>query len=447
MKYLLILTTSLFLWLTANSQTWKTYNTDNSDIPTNEINQIYAENDTSIWMTIAWGTLIHYDGHTFTQINGSPDSSIILQNANCIIKDKAGNYWVSSEYDGMYKFNGDNWTHYTPQDMGFDLGPYESIHLRKMALQNGGPGFTAGALWIATYSRGVIQYDGNSWEVYDTQNSILPGPGVHSVAVEDSPTDTSYMVWIGTGQGLVKYDGTNWENVNVGDESDLWINAITFDKGGITFGNGVMYIGSELGTFGIYENDNWVIYSVADPWNPNNSVNEIKVDADHNVWMATSNEGVAFYDETQFIYYYQDNSEIPANNVYSLDVSNNSDSIHVWMNANYTGLTVLGKTLVNGINENSITQGLNLSVFPNPVRDILNVSFELSDYGITQNCPVIISLYDNEGRKIVLFNKQDKISGKQNLTFDLSGYNLPEGVYYLKLSVEKRAVTKKIVIN
>ena len=447
MKHLLILTASLFFWFTANTQTWKTYNTGNSDIPDNSILNIYAENDSSIWMTIAWGTLIHYDGHTFTQINGSPDSSIILLNANCIIKDDAGNYWISSEYDGMYKFNGNNWTHYTPQDMGFDLGPYESLHLRKMALQNGGPGSTSGALWIATYSKGVIKYDGNTWKVYDPQNSILPDPGVHSIAVEHSPTDTSYMVWIGTGQGLVKYDGINWEIVSVGEESDVWVNAITFDDGGITFGNGVMYVGGEDGTFGIYENGTWDLFSVADPWNPNNSVNGIKVDADHNVWIATSDAGLYFYDETQFISYYQDNSGIPSDHVYSIDVSNNNDSTHVWISAGYTGLTVLSKALVNGINENNIKQGFDMTVFPNPVKNVLNVSFEISATGITANSAVTISLYDNEGRKTILFNEHNNISGKQNLTFDLSRYNLPEGVYYLKLKAGKRAVTKKVVIQ
>ena len=447
MKQLFLFTSVLFLWLTTYPQTWRTYNTDNSDIPTNSILHIYSENDTSIWITLYDGGLIHFNGETFKEINGSPDSSIILQHANYIIKDDNGNYWISSGGNGLYKFKDNNWTQYTPQDMGFDLGPYESLGLGKMALQNGGPGLTAGALWIGTSSKGVIKYDGNSWKVYDPQNTILPCTSIHSLAIENSPTDTSYMVWIGTGCGLVKFDGTNWEIFNVGDESDSRVDAIVFDKGGVTFGNGVMYVGTFMGIFGIFENGSWDLDFVADPWNPNNYINDIKVDADHNVWMASSEEGLAFYNETQFIYYYPDNSEIPSDHVYSIDVSNNNDSTHVWISAGYTGLTVLSKALVNGIDENSITQGLKMSVFPNPVKNILNVNIDIPDNGVILKNPVLISLYDNKGRKITLLNEQNNILGKQNLHFDLKRYNLPDGIYYLKVKIGKRAVTKKVVIK
>ncbi len=446
MKRIVISTVVLMMWITSASQTWKTYNTDNSDIPSNDIFSVYTENDSTIWLCY-WGGLIRYDCEMFTEITGSPDSSIVLQNPNYIIKDKNGYYWVSSEYEGLYKFKGDEWTHYTPQDMGFDLGPYESLHLRKIALQHGGPGFEAGALWIATYARGVIKYDGDAWKIYDSQNTIMPDPGVHAVAVEDAPTGTNYMVWVGTGSGLVKFDGSSWEIVGVDEENDLWINAITFDKGGITFDNGVMYVGSEGGKFGIYKNGTWDVYNMADAWNPNNSVQDIKVDAAHNVWMATSEEGLAFYDETQFILYYQSNSGIPANNVFSIDVSHEDDSVFVWLCPNYTGLTSFSKAFVSGINENiSNSNGLCLSVMPNPVRSHLKLQFKVP-YGGGANWPVEISLTDLQGKIIAVLFNEPRSPENCTVDYEMDNFNLSHGVYCIIMHAGNNTLTKKIVVE
>ncbi len=388
-------------WFAGSAQSWQTLNTDNSSIPTNDIMSVFAENDSLVWLCTYGKGLVEYDGHHFVEHHSNTKEGLDFDQTNYIVKDKAGNYWITTENNGLYKYSRGTWVHYSPADMGFQLGAFESLHLRKMALQNGGPGFEGGALWIASYSRGAIKYDGTTWKVYDSQTSPLPDPGIHALAVEESPNDTSYVVWIGTGNGLMNYDGRHWENFKIDNDSTPWVNAITFENGGITFGNGKLYVGTEYGVFGIYDKGVWKIFNMADAYNPNNSVVDIKIDANKNKWIATDEEGLYFYDGKQIPGYNTENSKIPSNNVLSLDVSHSNDSIHIWLSVNYTGLSIFSPTSITGIGNNRMyLKGLNLAIFPNPVHHTTQIKYQIPT--LQENNAVInISIYDLRGRKMI----------------------------------------------
>jgi ligand-binding sensor domain-containing protein len=448
MKKLYILLLIAIFPVISFSQNWKTLNTDNSSIPTNSITSIYAESNNSIWLCTYDLGLLHYDGHDFVQHNANSGEGIDLEHANYIIKDGHGNYWITSEYKGLYKLSKDgSWTHFTPKDMGFDLGAYQSLHLRKMALQHGGPGFPGGALWITTYSRGVIKYDGKSWKVFDYLSGALPNDGANVVAVEDSPSDTSAVVWVGLGGGFVKYDGKTWTKLAIGGDSTATVNSIVFDKGGISYANGVMYVGT-FGQFCIYKNGKWNLFSVSDAWNPNNEVNDIKTDANHNVWFGTSSEGLWFYDESQLISYYKSNSGIPADNVLSLDVTHNNDSLYVWLTANYMGLTIFSNQFVTGIGKNILNpENIKLNVFPDPVKNNAVVSFSIPKISGGYSSRVSVTLFSLKGEKSAILLDKNISPGDYNINLNVEKYKLAAGEYILQLKVNSSAVSSKVIIQ
>jgi len=59
--------------------------------------------------------------------------------------------------------------------------------------------------WIGT-EEGLAKFDGVNWTVYNTSNSGLPSNSVSSIII-----DASDNKWIGTGAGLAKFDDINWE--------------------------------------------------------------------------------------------------------------------------------------------------------------------------------------------------------------------------------------------
>ncbi|RPI13088.1 MAG: hypothetical protein EHM58_19165 [Ignavibacteriae bacterium] len=51
----------------------------------------------------------------------------------------------------------------------------------------------------------VIYSQNPQWIVYTTTNSGLPSNNIFPIAI-----DTNNIKWIGTSQGLAKFDGANW---------------------------------------------------------------------------------------------------------------------------------------------------------------------------------------------------------------------------------------------
>ena len=60
-------------------------------------------------------------------------------------------------------------------------------------------------LWIGNSVKGIIVYDGTTFQTYDSTNSGLSDNRVHSITV-----DAANNKWICTETNIVKYDGSTW---------------------------------------------------------------------------------------------------------------------------------------------------------------------------------------------------------------------------------------------
>jgi hypothetical protein len=104
----------------------------------------------------------------------------------------------------------------------------------------------------------------------------------------------------------------------------------------------------------------------------------------------------------------------------------------------YTDSLVLIQSTV-GIAEKA-AKNFNLSVFPNPTSENLNVQFSLK--GISS---VNMDMLDINGSKVADLISENGMNGVINKTFDVS--TLAKGIYFVRLNINGESTIQKIVVE
>ena len=80
---------------------------------------------------------------------------------------------------------------------------------------------------------------------------------------------------------------------------------------------------------------------------------------------------------------------------------------------------------------------MDLSVYPNPARDIINIALENLEES------AIVSLYDHTGRVIWY---QDVLAGTSTISLNRGDIQLNQGIYFVRLQVSNDLKTKRLVV-
>lgn len=187
----------------------------------------------------------------------------------------------------------------------------------------------SGHLWLASGFKyntslagmGLCRHDGTSWKVYNDSNSQFPDSKAFCVAMQEnryvwsgtsqglarldlstgsftvySTSNTpafasdiiyslhfhSNVLWIGTAEGILKYDGTNFTHY----DSSLWggsgiVYSITTDK------NNVVWAGTTGGLVK-YNQGNWARFDRQNSGIGSDTVYQVACDSKNDVWLATN---------------------------------------------------------------------------------------------------------------------------------------------------------------
>ena len=239
---------SIFLSPAAvRSQTpeWVVFTAENSGLPSIHVNALAIDAQGNVWIgrsyvVSSWGgtsywscELTKFDGTNWTVY--TPDNSGLPEGLIAgLAIDVQGNVWVGTENSGLGRFDGVNWTVYNEDNSGLpDVTVYD------LAVD------AQGSLWIGTFNGGLAKFDGTNWTVYDEDNSVLPGNTTTPLAI-----DNQGNVWIGTGGGVFKLRGEMWtvydsSNSELPDNSIPW-GALAIDA------RGNLWIGTYRGGLAVY---------------------------------------------------------------------------------------------------------------------------------------------------------------------------------------------------
>lgn len=211
------------------------------------------------------------------------------ENVNVILADVFGRVWVGFEREGLAMFDGGSWTHFTTSD-GL---PSNSIY-----------GITVdetGIVWVGTWE-GIAKYEGTEWTVpYTVRNDTIFNDRVHSIAF-----DGEKNIWVGhVSDGVSHYQQStgNWISYTV-HRSGLGGNNIRkiLVKPETEDQPESVWFATADGGLSKYELGEWKTYGIKEGL-PGIDIRDIGLDRYNRIWAATDG-GTAYLEETGWVLYH-----------------------------------------------------------------------------------------------------------------------------------------------
>ena len=292
----------------------------------NEIYAIYEDVDGAIWMGTKGG-ISRYDGKNFT--NFTTEDGLVHDYVRAIHQDSQGNMWfgtgwIDARGGGISRYDGEEFTNFTMEDgLPFDtvcsidetpdgvlwfgaiylgIATYDGtklsppIHPGDRAERNGILDIcmaSDGMIWLGTWD-GLCRYDGEEFKFF-TMEDGLPHNFVYDIA-----EDKEGVLWLATGQwansggGLCRYDGKTFVNFTI--EDGLGSNILHTVE---CAPDGTIWAGCDGGGVSHYDSSGILNLSTRDGL-PNNWVNTVHIDKDGTIWFGLKGGKVSRYDGHRF---------------------------------------------------------------------------------------------------------------------------------------------------
>lgn len=171
-------------------------------------------------------------------------------------------------------------------------------------------------LWIGTFSKGIVKFDGNNWICFNTKNSQLPNDSISSLYTNGD------RIYIGTRNGLAIYENNFWiiynmSNSNLKAEiilsicndhnSNIWIGAVSHKD----FNN--------VAGLYIFDGVNWTYYNQKNSILPYETILSIVCDNKNVIWLGTAQfqgrGGLVSIENGNWTLYSKENSPMQYNTV------------------------------------------------------------------------------------------------------------------------------------
>ncbi|MBP5190321.1 MAG: hypothetical protein J6031_05345 [Bacteroidales bacterium] len=160
------------------------------------ISKIAIDKNDVKWIGVTLGGLVRYDGREWTKYTSS-DSQLLSDFILCVAVDRANRKWIGTN-DGLSVFDERRWVSYTTKNSRLPHNIVPAIIIDKENVK-----------WIATLG-GLVRLSGEEWTVWDTENSPLPCDQINDLAF-----DPSGAIWMVTDKGAALFDGKDsWHVYN-----------------------------------------------------------------------------------------------------------------------------------------------------------------------------------------------------------------------------------------
>ena len=225
-----------------DDDTWTNYSTLPGGL-SNKIFAVVVDQEGNIWFGTNVEAYPDEDGYGVCKFSGGQCTNYLVDSAiNAIAVDNWGNVWVGTDWEGVFRFDGSNWTPYNTSNSGLASNNVEAIAIESGDVKwfggcvinetmhcplvvcldavvsrfDGGwsnlyppAGTTITAIavdwrghkWFGTRQHGVSEFDGANWMIYDDSNSGLQSNNITAIA-----TDNEWNIWFATyGGGVSRY--------------------------------------------------------------------------------------------------------------------------------------------------------------------------------------------------------------------------------------------------
>jgi streptogramin lyase len=243
-----------------------------------EIEDIEVSRNGGVWIGTRSGNVYLYEDETLTKFDTLRNYDS-YNNVNSISSGVSNDVWFGTE-SGVWKLGADdNWSFYDTLVSIDDIAVDNNLRL-----------------YAVSREIGFGIFHENNWTIYDTV--IVENYGtINTFRAYSVVLDDDNNVWLGSQLGPIIYDGSVFniiENIAAAPEvidqnGNVWCS---------TFSNGVYK----------YNGVSYEHYTIEDGL-VNDTINDITIDADGNIWIAT-NGGISVYSETSSVNDIVDGSNI-----------------------------------------------------------------------------------------------------------------------------------------
>jgi frataxin-like iron-binding protein CyaY len=409
-------------YMCVNSQQCLNFNSNNSDLPNNVTWGIYIDSLDQKWVASSSGVSQFKNGiwETFNSLNAGFPSDWIRE----ITTTSNGDIWVASITSGVYRFNGSTWTFYNISNSNLSDNSIYDIYTDKND-----------KVWVAT-SSGLSKFDGSAWIKYNTSNVIgFPSPLIYDL---DENLNSNLLIssgaqgsWQG-GLGILKT--ANSTDVFRTPTYPIASNNLSSS---LVDSSGNIWIGTDngLSKYDVLGNS-WITYNLSNSTLPSLTVTDIEIfyGDTSRVWIST-NAGIASFNIIEQKWesvLNTSNSCLTINSINDIEIDSYGN---VWATGIQGGLTIYNRYKVKGsvvtdIQDYHVTKNKVLQAYPN---------LTLGEFYLEIDGIKVITVLDNMSREVL------KLPFSPSFKYDLS--TLQPGNYFLKINRDTEEHTIKIVLK
>jgi ligand-binding sensor domain-containing protein len=200
---------------------WTTWDALNSAFYTNNISSvaINSSNEKRIG-TLNGGLHILDSSNTFLTLYTHSNSGLPDNTAYKVEFDASGNLWMATPSAGLLvHLGGDSWLWYAADNLLFPTNSTNYLLIDD------------GLVYVSTYDKGLVVFDGNTYSEYNSSNSGFPENYLRCIA-----KDKDGILWLGTDtEGLIRFDRALGINDPIENENiHVWPRVITAENNLIT---------------------------------------------------------------------------------------------------------------------------------------------------------------------------------------------------------------------
>jgi|GEM_PF-2662513 len=262
-----------------------------------------AQTQTYTWAATTGGLARINKSSGDQQLLTHANSGLPANNLTAIAVDNNGTVWIGTLNAGIASYEGNQWQHFSPDNSNLD-----GERINDLAV---GPDNT---IW-ATTENGVFRYDGNRWDIFQTQLFSQP-PNFHAIAASGTG-----QIWVGLeNEGLASFqtsDPTSWTMWQNHSSTPLDFSSVR--SVGVNT-DGRIWVGSELGELAVRDGSAWTVYESGSTNLPNANILSLEFSGPDSVWIGSESSGLTIYDGSAWTTYTSGNSGLNTNSVWGLSV-------------------------------------------------------------------------------------------------------------------------------